>query len=87
MIAFFELDLNEIDRSARDYVWPRPEACPDCGHRKVWLHDFVKMIFNGFDRPLQMRRYRCPACGCVIKKGALPWTKNKKKRSPSSVLV
>jgi hypothetical protein len=37
------------------------------GHRRVWLHDFVQMIFNGFDRPLQMRRYRCPACGCDIR--------------------
>jgi len=67
MIAFFELDLNEIAKSPRDYNWPRPEACPDCGHRRPWLHDFVKMIFNGFERPLQMRRYRCPACGCVIR--------------------
>jgi len=67
MIAFFALDLNRIDRCARDYAWPRPETCPDCGHHRVWLHDFVQMIFNGFDRPLQMRRYRCPQCGCVIR--------------------
>lgn len=67
MIAFFKLDLNEIDRCARSYAWPRPEACPDCGYHMVWLHDFVMMIFNGFDHPLHMRRYRCPQCGCIIR--------------------
>jgi hypothetical protein len=33
----------------------------------VWCHDFVRVIFQGFTDALCMRRYRCPACGCVIR--------------------
>jgi hypothetical protein len=67
MIAFFQLDLNKIYKSFRDYAWPRPESCGRCGHSPVWCHDFVQVIFQGFTGALYMRRYRCPACGCVIR--------------------
>ncbi len=30
------------------------------------MHGFVEAIFDGFDAPLQLKRYRCPCCGCVI---------------------
>jgi hypothetical protein len=33
------------------------------------------VCFTGFSRPLEMRRYRCPLCGCVIRlrpKGYFP---------------
>jgi hypothetical protein len=26
-----------------------------------------RRIFGGFSQPFYLRRYRCPACGCVIK--------------------
>jgi hypothetical protein len=33
----------------------------------VWGHGFVQVCFEGFCQPLEMRRYRCPLCGCVIR--------------------
>jgi hypothetical protein len=67
MIAFFDLDLNEIAKSSGDYPWPCPCACGRCGHPKVWGHGLVAMIFEGFATALKIRRYRCPMCGCIIR--------------------
>jgi hypothetical protein len=67
MIAFLGLDLNRIAHSSRDYPWPEPGPCGRCQHPKLWGHGFVQMIFDGFDQALQMRRYRCPKCGCVVR--------------------
>ena len=66
MIAFVHLDLNRIHQSPADYSWPRPE-CPRCGSATVWGHGFVSMYFEGFETALEMRRYRCPVCRCVIR--------------------
>ena len=74
MIISICLDLKEIAQSGRNYCWPRPSACR-CGNRMVWGHGFVRACFTGFAQPLQMRRYRCPSCGCVIRlrpKGYFP---------------
>ena len=60
------LDLKEIFLFPREYRWPRPERCC-CGSATVWGHGFVLMIFEGFSHPLEMRRYRCPVCGCVMR--------------------
>jgi hypothetical protein len=67
MIAFFDLDLNEIAQSSGDYPWPRPCCCGRCGHPKVWGHGLVAIIFEGFAAALKIRRYRCPMCGCIIR--------------------
>jgi len=67
MIAFFDLDLNQIARSSHDYPWPCPAACARCGHPKVWGHGLVPMIIIGFADALKIRRYRCPMCGCIIR--------------------
>lgn len=66
MVISVRLDLKEIFLSPRDYPWPRPERC-SCGSRNVWGHGFVLAIFEGFPHPLEMRRYRCPVCGCVTR--------------------
>jgi hypothetical protein len=67
MIAFFDLDLNQIATDTKKYLWPRPDDCGRCGHDKVWGHGFVLMIITGFAKALSMRRYRCPKCGCIIR--------------------
>jgi len=67
MILFFDLDLKQIDRDSRNYSWPRPSDCGRCGHPKVWGHGFVTMIIEGFAKALEMRRYRCPMCGRLIR--------------------
>jgi len=51
----------------RDFPWSRPKKCPCCGNWKVWGHGFASTIFQGFDDPLLLKRYRCPSCGCIIK--------------------
>jgi hypothetical protein len=67
MIAFFDLDLNQIEANKRNYLWPRPRGCGRCGHDTVWGHGFVLMIITGFAKALSIRRYRCPKCGCIIR--------------------
>jgi len=67
MIATFELDLNEIAICSSDYPWPRPDCCERCAHPLLWGHGFVLMLFAGFAHALRIRRYRCPACGGIIR--------------------
>ena len=46
-----------------------------CGNPMVWGHGFVQVYFSGFTHSLEIRRYRCPMCGCVIRlrpKGYFP---------------
>jgi predicted RNA-binding Zn-ribbon protein involved in translation (DUF1610 family) len=66
MILLVNIVLNDIFELGRDFIWPRPEKCPRCGNHKVWGHGFVQALFDGFDVPLLLKRYRCPDCGCVI---------------------
>lgn len=67
MILFVDVILKQIFTMGRDFPWKRPEKCPCCGNWKVWGHGFVSTIFQGFDEPLLLKRYRCPACGGIIK--------------------
>jgi hypothetical protein len=59
--------LKEIYEQGRDYLWPRPEACPRCEATRPWGHGFVLAYFDGFTAGVLLRRYRCPRCGCVIR--------------------
>jgi hypothetical protein len=67
MIRFVDVLLKDIFQMGRDFPWERPEQCPCCGNWKVWGHGFVGTFFNGFSSAIWLKRYRCPACGCVIK--------------------
>ena len=67
MILFVDVILKQIFKMGRDFPWTRPKKCPCCGNWKVWGHGFVSTIFQGFDDPLLLKRYRCPSCGCIIK--------------------
>lgn len=58
MIAFFDLDLNEIAKSSGDYPWPCPCACGRCGHPKLWGHGLVAMIFEGFTSHPRGQKHR-----------------------------
>jgi hypothetical protein len=74
MLLHVCLDLKKIAKLGRNYPWPRPSSCR-CGNPIVWGHGFVHVYFSGFTYPLEMRRYRCPLCGCVIRlrpKGYFP---------------
>jgi len=67
LIVFVAAKLKEIFRKGRNYIWTKPAICPRCKGGKVWGHGFVTAYFDGFDDCLYLRRYRCPACGCVIR--------------------
>ena len=66
MIQFVNVLLKAIFVQGRDFQWERPSQCPRCGHQMVWGHGYVEAIFDGFDAPLWLKRYRCPNCRCII---------------------
>jgi hypothetical protein len=67
MIIFSAVKLKELFKKERNYPWKKPQACPCCRSCTVWGHGFAEAIFDGFDRPLLLKLYRCPDCGCVIR--------------------
>lgn len=67
MIRFVDVLLKDIFEMGRDFPWKRPDRCPCCSNWKVWGHGFVGAIFNGFSSIIWLKRYRCPACGCVLR--------------------
>jgi len=67
MIIFFSVKLKELFKKERNYPWQKPENCPCCCSNRLWGHGFAEAIFDGYDRPLLLKLYRCPDCGCVIR--------------------
>ena len=67
MIIFSAVKLKELFKKERDYPWHKPESCPSCSSHRLWGHGFAEAIFDGYDRPLLLKLYRCPDCGCVIR--------------------
>jgi hypothetical protein len=66
MISYICVLLKDIFKQGRKYSWPRPEKCPKCGSTRIWGHGYVDALFEGYSKALQLKRYRCPCCGCVI---------------------
>jgi len=67
MVIFSAVKLKELFKKERDYPWQKPEDCPRCNSHRLWGHGFAEAIFDGYDRPLLLKLYRCPDCGCVIR--------------------
>ena len=67
MIIFVQVKLKHIFKKGKNYCWPPPKLCLRCHASHLWGHGYVGSYFDGFDQLLYLRRYRCPACGCVIK--------------------
>lgn len=59
--------LKDIFKLGKRYPWPRPKVCPKCGSSRIWGHGYVEVLFDGYDKALSLKRYRCPCCGCVIR--------------------
>lgn len=66
MISYISALLKDIFKLGRKYPWPRPEECPKCCSMRIWGHGYVDALFDGYDKTLPLKRYRCPCCGCVI---------------------
>ena len=67
MVLFIPVVLKTLFDQGRKYAWPRPADCPHCGSGTVWGHGFAEALFDGYNRPLLLKLYRCPGCGCVIR--------------------
>jgi len=67
MIIFYAVKLKELFKKERGYPWKKPEGCPSCNSCTVWGHGYAAAIFDGYQRPLLLKLYRCPDCGCVIR--------------------
>ena len=67
MVLFIPVILKTLFDQGRKYAWPRPSDCPHCGSATVWGHGFAEALFDGYNRPLLLKLYRCPDCGCVIR--------------------
>jgi len=67
MILFVDVDLKEVGILGRKFPWRKPAVCPCCRQSHLWGHGFSGTFFDGFVHALLMRRFICPACGCVIK--------------------
>jgi len=67
MVMFFAVKLKELFEKERDYPWQKPGRCPCCNSHRLWGHGFAEAIFDGYHRPLLLKLYRCPDCGCVIR--------------------
>ena len=67
LVIFYAVKLKELFTKERDYPWKKPEGCPSCSSCTVWGHGYAEAIFDGYQRPLLLKLYRCPDCGCVIR--------------------
>ena len=67
MILFVDVDLKEVSLLGKKFPWQKPVVCPCCLQSHVWGHGFSDTFFDGFLKALLMKRYICPACGCVMK--------------------
>ncbi|MCP4234209.1 MAG: hypothetical protein GY770_11585 [Aestuariibacter sp.] len=67
MIIFYAVKLKDLFKKERNYPWKKPGRCPCCRSSTVWGHGFADAIFDGYNRPLLLKLYRCPDCGCVIR--------------------
>ena len=67
MIIYCAVKLKKLFKKKRDYPWHKPQSCPCCSSCRLWGHGFAPANFDGFSRPLLLKLYRCPDCGCVIR--------------------
>jgi hypothetical protein len=67
MVLFSVVKLKELFKKGRDFPWQKPKRCPCCRSCRLWGHGFAEANFDGYLRPLLLKLYRCPDCGCVIR--------------------
>ena len=67
MIIFYAVKLKDLFKKERNYPWQKPDSCPCCYSCRLWGHGFADAIFDGYKKPLLLKLYRCPDCGCVIR--------------------
>jgi hypothetical protein len=66
LILFLPVCVKTVFEKGRDFPWAKPEACLACNGR-LWGHGWVEGCFDGYARCLELPRYLCPDCGCVVR--------------------
>lgn len=67
LIIFVDVKIKKIIRLGKNYPWSKPSNCPRCQWTSIWGHGYVDAYFDGYNKTVWLKRYRCPCCGCVIR--------------------
>ena len=67
MIICFPVDIKSLIELGRNYPWPKVKNCLRCNGCRLWGHGFVLACFDGWDKAIEIKRCRCPDCGCVLR--------------------
>ena len=65
LILSLSVNLETLLNEGTAYPWPRPPCCPRCKEGRLWGHGYVSRFFDGLERPLLVKRWRCPSCRAV----------------------
>lgn len=66
MILSVNVDIKNLSQMQLNYPWSKPPCCPECKDTRLWGHGFVWRYFDGFSKPLPLKRYRCRDCRVVL---------------------
>lgn len=67
MVIFIPVKLKKLFKQGRNYPWKKPDTCSACKGYRLWGHGYAGALFDNFNKPLLLKLYRCPDCGCVIR--------------------
>jgi hypothetical protein len=65
LVLHVAVDVKRLFEIGKAYPWPRPDRCLSCRSPRVWGHGYVPRYFEGYNRPLWVKRLRCPDCRTV----------------------
>jgi hypothetical protein len=67
MIICFPVDFKKLIALGREYPWPKVKNCLRCKGCRLWGHGFVLACFDVCHKAIEIKRCRCPDCGCVLR--------------------
>ncbi len=67
LILSIDICVKTLVRKGKAFAWPRPSCCNRCGRFGLWGHGYVTAFFDGIDKPVYLKRYRCPDCRAVYR--------------------
>jgi hypothetical protein len=65
LIIHFAINIKDLFFAGKNYPWPRPNACPCCGGKRLWGHGYTSRYFDGSPKLIWLKRYRCIDCHSV----------------------
>lgn len=65
LIIHCAVDVKSLRELQKEYPWPRPSKCPQCGSFRLWRHGFAPRYFDEVPEQLWILKYRCPECKAV----------------------